>query len=124
MRYAIYGAGAIGATIGARLHLAGCDVVLVARGRHLEALQGEGLTLQTRVGEQRLAIASVGSPGEIELARDDVVLLSMKSQDTYSALRELCGRADPDVAVVCAQNGVENERLALRSFAHVYGAFV
>jgi 2-dehydropantoate 2-reductase len=120
----IYGAGAIGATIGARMHLAGRDVVLVARGRQLEALRSAGLTLQTPDGEQRLAIESAASPGELDIARDDVVLLAMKGQDTASALRELCGGVDPEVAVVCAQNGVENERLASRSFARVYGMFV
>ena len=37
---------------------------------------------------------------------------------------ELTECAPPDVGVVCAQNGVENERVALRSFARVYGVSV
>jgi ketopantoate reductase len=52
------------------------------------------------------------------------VLLTMKSQDTAPALDELSRAADPDVTVVCAQNGIENERLALRRFERVYGMFV
>jgi 2-dehydropantoate 2-reductase len=80
--------------------------------------------LRTPDGEEHLAIDSAGSPAEIDIARDDVVLLAMKSQDTGSALRELGGLVDPEVAVVCAQNGVETERLALRWFARVYGMFV
>ena len=124
MRYVIYGAGAIGGTIGARLHQAGHEVALIARGRHLDALRSGGLAFQTPAVENHLAIQTVASPKEIEIAKGDVVLLTMKSQDTAATLGELSAAADPDVAVVCAQNGVESERLALRCFARVYGMFV
>jgi 2-dehydropantoate 2-reductase len=124
MRYVIYGAGAIGSAIGARLREVGRDVVLIARGAHLEAVRERGLTLQTPDREQRLAVSAVGSPREVQFTAEDVVLLAMKSQDTPAALNELSEVADPNVAVVCAQNGVENERLALRRFERVYGMFV
>ena len=45
MRYVIYGAGAIGGVVGARLHQAGHEVALIARGAHLEAIQRDGLRL-------------------------------------------------------------------------------
>ena len=45
----------------------------------------------------------------------------MKTQDTSAALDALAAVAPETIAVVCAQNGVENERLALRRFAGVYG---
>ena len=48
----------------------------------------------------------------------------MKSQDTLAALRALAFVAPPSIAVVCAQNGVDNERVALRHFANVYGCVV
>jgi 2-dehydropantoate 2-reductase len=48
----------------------------------------------------------------------------MKTQDTSDALRDLAASAPPGVPVVCAQNGVENERLASRCFEHVYGICV
>jgi 2-dehydropantoate 2-reductase len=48
----------------------------------------------------------------------------MKTQDTLSALDALAAVAPPSTPVVCAQNGVENERLALRLFEHVYGICV
>jgi 2-dehydropantoate 2-reductase len=121
MRFVIYGAGAIGATIGAKLHSAGEDVVLIARGKHLDALRRRGLRFQTPAGEETLAIPALASPDEVELDASDVVLLTMKSQDTAAALERLKARAPSDVAIVCAQNGVENERLALRLFPHVYG---
>jgi 2-dehydropantoate 2-reductase len=55
---------------------------------------------------------------------DDVVLLATKSQDTAGALDALQRAGAWDVPVVCLQNGVENERLALRRFRDVYGAVV
>jgi 2-dehydropantoate 2-reductase len=48
MRFVVLGAGAIGGVIGAGLHRAGHEVVLVARGRTLDALRSNGLRVQTR----------------------------------------------------------------------------
>jgi 2-dehydropantoate 2-reductase len=53
-----------------------------------------------------------------------VVVLSMKTQDTAEALDALSGVAPSSTPVVCAQNGVENERLALRRFSTVIGMCV
>ena len=47
MRYIVYGAGAVGGVIGARLFQAGHDVVLIARGPHLDAIRERGLTFET-----------------------------------------------------------------------------
>jgi 2-dehydropantoate 2-reductase len=124
MRYVVFGAGAVGCVVGGRLHAAGRDVVLVARGDHLLALQGDGLLLRTPDGDERLAVPAVGSVAELELAADDVVLLAVKSQDTVAALEQLVAVAPPDVAVVCAQNGIANEVEALRRFRHVYAMCV
>lgn len=124
MGYVIFGAGAVGGVIGGRLHAAGKDVVLVARGEHLRALQADGMRLLTPEGEEHLRIPATGSVTELDLTPDDVVLLTMKSQDTVAALDDLVAAAPPEIAVVCAQNGVSNEREALRRFAHVYGMTV
>jgi len=120
MRYIIYGAGAIGGIIGAKLHLNGLEVVLIARGEHLQRIQQDGLLLRVPEGDQRLPIPAVGHPSEIDFLPDDVVLLAMKSQDTAKALEELRAAAGDQVIVVCGQNGLENERLALRFFPRVY----
>lgn len=124
MRFIIYGAGAIGGAIGGRLALNGHDVVLIARGAHLEALQRDGLRLRTPDGDHVLAIPAVSGPSEIAFQPGDVVILAMKTQDTERALHDLELAAPPDIAVVCAQNGVENERLASRRFRNVYGMLV
>jgi 2-dehydropantoate 2-reductase len=124
MRFVVYGAGAVGGVIGGRLFEAGHDVTLVARGDHLRALQRRGLTLASPDTTADLALPAVAGPGEAGLGEGDVVVLAMKSQHTAAAVAELALVAPPDVAVVCAQNGVENERVALRSFPHVYAMAV
>jgi 2-dehydropantoate 2-reductase len=124
MRFVIYGAGAIGGVVGGRLFQAGHEVTLIARGDHLRALQRDGLTLASPDATVHLAVPAVANPGEAEPGDGDVVVLAMKSQHTAAAVAELALVAPPDVAVVCAQNGVENERVALRSFPNVYAMAV
>jgi 2-dehydropantoate 2-reductase len=124
MRYVIYGAGAVGGVIGARLFEHGRDVVLIARGAHLDAIRANGLTLETPIETKTLPIAAAGHPSELSFTADDVVLMTMKTQHTGAALDDLRAAAGPDIPVVCAQNGVENERLALRRFSRVYAMLV
>lgn len=125
MRYVIYGAGAIGGVMGAWLLQSDREVALIARGAHLQALQTEGLTFISPECDINLPVAAFGSPAEAGLTAGDVIVLAMKSQDTppaLEALAELPGAAG--LPIVCAQNGVENERLVLREFDQVYGMMV
>ena len=119
-RFVVYGAGAIGGVIGARLHQRGYDVALIARGAHFEAIRDRGLRFEAPDGTVDLAIPVFDRPGAVGLTGDDVVLLAMKSQDTEDALRALAASAPPETAVACVQNGVANERAALRMFATVH----
>jgi len=123
MRYIVFGAGAIGGVIGARLFQRSRDVVLIARGDHLAAIRGNGLTLQSPLGSTTLRVSVVGHPSEITFrARGDVVLLTTKTQDSAPALNDLRAAAGSEVPVVCLQNGVEAARIALRRFHRVAGA--
>jgi 2-dehydropantoate 2-reductase len=122
-RYVIFGAGAVGGVIGGRLFEHGHDVVLLARGEHLTALRSTGLELQSPTGTETHRIPAAGAPDEIGLSDDDIVILAVKSQDTLPAVEELAALA-PEVTLVCAQNGVENERVALRRLRSVYGMCV
>ncbi len=119
-RYVMYGAGGIGGAIGARLFHHGHDVVLICRGAHLEAVRERGLTVQSPAGTLELAIPAAGHPRELTFGEDDVVFLTMKTQDTVNALDELRLAGGGGLPVVCAQNGIENERQALRRFERVY----
>jgi len=120
MRYVVYGAGAVGGVIGGRLAESGHDVVLIARGAHCEAIQKYGLEIQSPAGIVTVKVPAVEHPSEIAFADGDVVILTMKTQDTDAALNDLRDAAGTRVPVVCAQNGVENERLAARRFERVY----
>ena len=125
MRYVIYGAGAVGGVVGARLAQAGHEVALIARGAHLAAIQSTGLRLITPAEDVTLQIPAAEGPAALEVGREgDVVLLAVKSQDTVSALEALRAAGADGVPIVCLQNGVENERAALRRFPDVYGAVV
>lgn len=124
MRYIIYGAGAIGGVTGGRLFQAGHEVVLICRGAHLEAIRRDGLRLRTPDEDLRLPVPAVSHPRELDVRSDDVVILTMKTQDTERALLDLEAAAGADVPVICCQNGVENERLAARRFSRVYAMLV
>ncbi|MGH8952708.1 MAG: ketopantoate reductase family protein [Acidimicrobiia bacterium] len=124
MRFVIYGVGAIGGVLAAAFADSGTDVVGIARGRQLEALKAEKLTMHSPSGTVSVDIEVVGTPSEVDFGSDDVVLLTLKSQGTESARRELAAAAGPDLPLVCVQNGVANERTMARSFRRVYGAVI
>jgi 2-dehydropantoate 2-reductase len=124
VRYIVYGAGAIGGTLGARLFETGHDVVLIARGEHGRAIAANGLRFGTSTGWRELRIPVVEHPSALTFGANDVVVLAMKSQDTTSALDALAPLTTADLPIVCAQNGVENERRALRRYANVHGMCV
>ena len=113
MRFIIYGAGGVGGVIGAQLHKAGTDIALIARGEHLGRLQTEGLRYQTPFVDECLQLPAFGHPEEIEPREDDVVIMTMKSQHTEAALDALRAVRGSNIPVVCCQNSVANERLAL-----------
>ncbi len=124
-RFIVYGAGAIGGTIGGRLFEHGHEVVLVARGAHGEVCRDDGLLLRTADREVRVRVPTVLHPSELTIdPAGDVVILAMKTQDTADALGALAAVAPAATPIVCAQNGVENERMAMRRFANVHGMCV
>lgn len=124
MRFVVYGAGAVGGVVGAQLHRAGHDVTLVARGAHYEAIRDTGLVLETPDERVQLEIPVVDDIARADFEPGTVVLLTMKTQDTKTALAALREVAGSDTPIVCIQNGVENERLASSLFANVYGISV
>jgi 2-dehydropantoate 2-reductase len=119
MRYVILGAGAIGGAMGGRLFESGHDVVLVARGAHQAAIASRGLELRDPDRTVTLPIPAVLSTADVGFKEGDVAVLATKTQQSEALLAELAVQAPPDTPVVCAQNGVENERLALRRFRNV-----
>ena len=124
MRFVVVGAGAVGGVIGGRLAQHGHEVVLVARDPHLSAIRSRGLRLDWPEGSVVLGVDAVESGADVSWRDDDVVLLCVKSQDTDVALAQVRASAHAGLPIICAQNGVESERRALRLFERVYGMCV
>lgn len=124
MKFIIYGTGAIGGTLAARLALSGYEVAGIARGRHLDTIKSSGLLLRTPTTIETAHFPCHADPSEIDFGPDDIILLTMKTQDTLAALERLRAAGVRDQAIICAQNGVANERFALRLFPNIYGMTV
>ena len=101
MRFVIYGAGGIGGTIGARLHQAGFEVVLIARGAHYEATARDGLRFVSPTQDVHRRIPCFPHPNDAAIRPDDAVILCMKGQHTEAALRDLYAATGGDARVVC-----------------------
>lgn len=118
MRIIVFGAGAVGGVVGARLHLAGHDVQLVARGAHLDAIRRDGLRLEHPGGTEVVRVPAAASLADLVVHDDTVVLLAVKGQQTPAAIVDIVAHA-PHARVASLQNGVANERALLRHFADV-----
>jgi 2-dehydropantoate 2-reductase len=104
MKVCIYGAGAIGGFLGAKLAGAGADVSLVARGPHLAAMRDKGLTLRMNGAEETVRVRATDDPSE--LGPQDYVVIALKAHsvpDTVDTMRPLLGN---DTTVVTAVNGI------------------
>ncbi|MEQ4497571.1 ketopantoate reductase family protein [Nocardioides kribbensis] len=124
LHHVVVGAGAIGGAVAALLHESGARVTLVARGAHLEALRARGLSLAVGDDVRRVAVPVVGGPGEVAWDADAVVHLAVKSHQSADALDALLAQAPATTPLVCLQNGVSNERAALRRMPAVHGVCV
>lgn len=106
MRIAIMGAGGVGGYFGARLAQAGHDVTFIARGRHLEALKSNGLTLKSPLGDANLKVKAVGRAADAGLA--EIVLFAVKLWDTEESATQLRPVVEGGGCVIPFQNGVES----------------
>src|SRR3990172_5967015 len=101
------GAGAVGGYFGALLHRGGLDVTLIARGRHLEAIKAHGLRIKSIQGDLTVPAKVVGDPSAVGPV--DLILFCVKSYDTESAARQCLPIVQESTAILCLQNGVDNE---------------
>lgn len=104
MKICIYGAGAIGAYLGAELAGAGAEVSFIARGPHLEAMRSNGLTLQIGGEEKHVSIACTDDPAE--LGAQDYVIITLKAHSVLPIVEQIKPLLGPDTAIVTAQNGI------------------
>ena len=106
MKIAIFGAGAIGGLVGARLALAGEDVTFIVRGRNLEALRERGLKLITPDGMQHTALHVKATADCAEAGPQDVVIPAMKAHQLEAVVDALPHLLGPDTTIVPMQNGI------------------
>jgi 2-dehydropantoate 2-reductase len=106
MRIAIMGAGGIGGYYGGRLAQAGHDLVFIARGEHLRAIQARGLSLVGPAGEAHIAAARASAdPGTLDPV--DVVLFCVKLFDTEDAAQAIKPLLAKGGVCITLQNGVD-----------------
>lgn len=109
-KVAVVGAGAVGCYFGGMLARAGAPVTLIGRPAHVEAIERDGLRLETLQFTERVPVAASTAVGAARGA--DLVLFCVKSTDTEAAARELAPFLAPEAVVLSLQNGVDNfERL-------------
>src|SRR5262245_63001240 len=105
MRICIFGAGAIGGLVGAKLARQGeAEVSLIARGPHLAAMRENGLTLREEGGETRMKVRATDDARE--LGPQEYVFLALKAHSLPGIVDSLQPLLGPHTAVVTAQNGV------------------
>lgn len=110
MKVAVMGAGAVGCYYGAMLARAGHPLTVVGRPQHLEAVQARGLLLETAKGTEAIKVEATTDPSGVGNA--DLVLFSVKSDDTAGAGRDMAPHLRQGAAILSLQNGVDNaERL-------------
>ncbi len=124
MRFIVYGAGAVGGVIAARLHLGGEDVQVVARGAHLDAIRRDGLRLVTPDDEHVVRVPAAERLADLDVDDETAVLVAVKSHQTAAVMHDVARSTPPGVTLVSAQNGVANEAVLLRGRAHVVGMVV
>ncbi len=85
-RYVIIGAGAVGASLAAQFELNGITYALVGRGAQISHIREHGLSYQRPSGTQQIKLSAFDLGDPPELAPDDILLLTVKSQDAAGAL--------------------------------------
>lgn len=100
----IYGAGAIGGYLGAKLATTQADVSLIARGPHLAAIRDKGLTLIEEGQTHNASITATDNPAELGV--QDYVIVTLKAHSLPAVVKPMQHLLGPKTAVVFAVNGM------------------
>lgn len=109
VKVAIMGTGGVGGAFGARLAAAGSDVTFIARGRQLEAIRNNGLSIiAPALGDLTVKPAQV-TDNPAGVGKVDIVLFCVKLWDTEHAVKSLQPTIGADTAVISLQNGITRD---------------
>jgi 2-dehydropantoate 2-reductase len=123
LQVAVMGAGAVGCFFGGMLARAGHQVTLIARPEHVQAIERDGLHMETKTFDEQVHLAASTDASAVRDA--ELVLFCVKSTDTEAAGAQMLPYLAPDVLVLTLQNGVDNaERLRLVLPRHAVAAAV
>ena len=104
MKICVFGAGAIGGYMGAKLAQAGGEVSLVARGPHLAAMQANGLRLIENDNEVTVPVTASDTPADI--GPQDYVIVTLKAHSVPPVVEKMAPLIGPDTTIVSGVNGV------------------
>lgn len=108
LKVAVMGAGAVGCYFGGMLARAGHDVTLIARPQHVEAINRDGLHMDTKTFDEHVRVKASSDPAAIKGAQ--LVLFCVKSGDTEAAGEQIKPHVGKDAVVLCLQNGCDNDQ--------------
>jgi 2-dehydropantoate 2-reductase len=106
MKVLVMGTGGVGGYFGGLLARAGHDVSFIARGAHLEAMQGRGLTIES-VTEPTFTLQVQAHPAPPAGVTADLVMFCVKNYDTQEAVNIISPAVGPDTVILPLQNGVD-----------------
>jgi len=104
LKICVYGAGAIGGHLAARLAKGGAEVSVIARGANLEAMRAGGLRVHAPDGELHAPVRATDDPAE--LGRQDAVIVTVKAPALPAVAAGIPALLRPDTPVVFAMNGI------------------
>jgi 2-dehydropantoate 2-reductase len=108
MKIAVFGAGAVGGHVAARLaagaEAAGIEVAAVARGTQLAAIAERGITL--RIGDESYSTRIRVTDRPASLGIQDIIFVALKSSMLTEAAPGIAPLIGPDTSVIFAMNGI------------------
>lgn len=122
MKIAVFGSGGVGGYFGGRLARSGEEVVFIARGEHLEAIQRRGLRVESIDGDFRVRLVqATDNPHEAGVA--DVILVGVKAWQVPEVGIAMQPMVGPDTFVVPLENGIEAPKQLAQALGveHVLG---
>jgi 2-dehydropantoate 2-reductase len=104
MKIAVFGAGAIGGYLAVKLHQAGAQVSVIARGPHLGAMREQGLTLKSEGNSVTVQLPCTDRAEEV--GPQDYVIVTLKANGLAPAAPQIAKLMGPETALVTGINGV------------------